>query len=307
MSVRSIERRRVRAFAVAGLLLVTLTAGRDGLAQGAAAVPPQPATIPGAASHVYKSADGVELRLHLFTPPNHAATDRRPAIVLFFGGGWTQGSVMQFVPQASHFASRGMVGVVADYRVRGRHNSTPYQSIADAKTAMRWLRRRASSLGIDPARILAGGGSAGGHLALATAMIDGFDEPTDDRSTPAAPNGLVLFNPAIDTTREISRDRFGDRGRDASPIHHVRAGLPPMVIFHGRADMTVPFSDAESLCAAVKGAGNRCELFGYDEATHGFFNQQVAGGRWFRETLLEADRYLTKMEYLPAPSPTSLP
>ena len=73
-----------------------------------------------------------------------------------------------------------------------------------------------------------------------------------------------------------------------------------MVIFHGRADMTVPFSDAESLCAAVKGAGNRCELFGDDEATHGFFNQQVAGGRWFRETLLEADRYLTKLGYLRA-------
>jgi acetyl esterase/lipase len=318
---------RVCWLATASLLLATIAAGQAAAGQAATgqaaagrgapgqdagqgagqAAAPQPTTIPGAASHIYKSINGVDLRLHVFTPPGQRPGDRRPAIVLFFGGGWNQGSIMQFVPQATHFASRGMVAIVADYRVRFRHDSTPYQSIADAKSAMRWVRSHALALGIDPERILAGGGSSGGHLALATAMIDGFDEPTDDRSTPTMPKALVLFNPAVDTTREVFRDRFADRGRDASPLHHVRGGLPPMIIVHGKADTTVPYSDVEALCVAIKGAGNRCELFGYDGATHGFFNQQVSGGRWFRETLLEADRYLTKLGYLPGPSPASLP
>ena len=125
---------RVCRLATASLLLATIAAGQ-GAGQAAA---PQPTTIPGAASHIYKSINGVDLRLHVFTPPGQRPGDRRPAIVLFFGGGWNQGSIMQFVPQATHFASRGMVAIVADYRVRFRHDSTPYQSIADAKSAMRW-------------------------------------------------------------------------------------------------------------------------------------------------------------------------
>jgi acetyl esterase len=265
--------------------------------------PPQPLAIEGASTHVYKSIDGVDLRLHAFTPPNHSASDRRPAIVLFFGGGWTQGSITQFVPQARHLAGRGMVAIVADYRVRGRHGTSPYQAIADAKSAIRWTRSHATTLGVDPDRIAAGGGSAGGHLALTTAMIEGFEETTENRAVRATPDALVLFNPAVDTTKDVSGNRFGERGREASPLHHMRRGLPPIAIFHGKADATVPYSDVEAFCRAARSAEVECELFGYADAAHGFFNAAVSGGKWYRETLLEADRFLTKLGYLrPAPA-----
>jgi acetyl esterase/lipase len=63
----------------------------------------------------------------------------RPAIVFFFGGAWTNGNVEQFVPQSQYLAQRGMVANVADYRVFGRHITTALESIADAKSAIRWI------------------------------------------------------------------------------------------------------------------------------------------------------------------------
>ena len=125
-----------------------------------ASVPPQPMSIEGAVTHVYKSVGDTELLLHIFQPPDHSASMRRPAIVFFFGGGWNQGSINQFVPQAKHFADRGMVAIVADYRVFGRHGTSPFEAMADAKSAVRWARSHAKELGIDPDRIVASGGSS---------------------------------------------------------------------------------------------------------------------------------------------------
>jgi acetyl esterase/lipase len=70
------------------------------------------------------------------------------------------------------------------------------------------------------------------------------------------------------------------------------------VIFHGRADTTVPYADVEQFCAASKKAGNSCQLFGYEGATHGFFNPSRDGGKWYEETVLEMDRFLTTAGYL---------
>jgi acetyl esterase/lipase len=89
---------------------------------------------------------------------------------------------------------------------------------------------------------------------------------------------------------------------EASPLHHIRPGLPPTVIFHGKADTTVPYADVERFCMASTKMGNQCQLFGYEGATHGFFNPSRAGGKWHRETLLEMDRFLTALGYLPTPS-----
>jgi acetyl esterase/lipase len=199
--------------------------------------PPQPLTIEGAVTHVYKSVDGAELRLHVFNPPNHSPSARRPAILFFFGGGWNGGTVVQFVPQAKHLAERGMVAIVADYRVFRRHKTTPFESMADARSAMRWVRSRPNELGIDPDRIAAGGGSSGGHLALSTAVFGGVDEPGGARGISARPDALVLFNPPVDTSTIA---QFGDRGKEASPLHHLDRNLPPTIIFHGKEDKTIP-------------------------------------------------------------------
>jgi acetyl esterase len=267
-----------------------------------APVAQQPLAIDGAATHVFKTIGQTELRLHVFAPVGESSAPR-PAIVFFFGGVWTNGTVGQFVPQSKHLAERGMVAIVADYRVFSRHATTAFEGIADAKSAMRWVRSHAKELRIDPNRIAAGGGSSGGHLALSTAVFDTFDEPGENVSISAKPNALVLFNPAVDTTHDTPPalpERFGGKGADGSPLHHVHRGVPPTVIFHGKADASVPYADVERFCAESTKAGNQCQLFGYDEATHGFFNPTRDEGKWYRETLAEMDRFLTKLGYLTA-------
>ena len=193
-----------------------------------------------------------------------------------------------------------MVAIVADYRVFGRHQTTATAAVADAKSAMRWVRAHAKELRVDPNRIAAGGGSAGGHLAAATATIDAFEEPREDLKISSRPNALVLFNPALDTSGENLTELFGGKGPDVSPVDHIRAGLPPTVIFHGKADTTVPYAIVERYCEGAKKAGNQCQLFGYEGATHGFFNPGRDDGKWYEETVREMDRFLTAIGYLAA-------
>jgi len=256
-------------------------------------VPPQPLSIPAAVTHIYKSSKGAELRLHIFTPV-HSVAEPRPAIVFFFGGGWTNGTIEQFVPQAKHLAKRGMVTIVADYRVAGRHQTTPFESMEDAQSAIGWIRARAAELGVDSNRIVASGGSSGGHIALSAAVFG---------NAKSRPNALVLFNPVVDISVVSQPERFGTRWREASPFHHIRADLPPTLILHGRDDTAVSYSTVERYCVEARSLHNRCELIGYDGATHGFFNPGREGGKWYRETLLEADRFLTSLKYIVAPSP----
>ena len=210
-----------------------------------------PPNLPDARVETYKTVDGVQLKLWMFSPENHQPTNCLPAIVFFFGGGWSSGSPQQFEEQCRYLASRGMVAITADYRVKTRQNVKPIQCVADARSAIRWVRANAAKLGVDPNRIAAGGGSAGGHLAAATAFITEFDEPTEDNNISAAPNALVLFNPALLLAplggytfdgggSRVSEERFGTKPEKISPAHHVKQGAPPTIIFHGKSDTTVP-------------------------------------------------------------------
>jgi acetyl esterase/lipase len=262
-------------------------------------VVPQPAAIDGAVAHVYKRIGGAELRLHVFSPPRAAPDKRLAAIVFFFGGGWRQGLVTQFVPQARHLAARGMIAIVADYRVFTRHGTTPFESVADAKSAIRWIRANAAALGLDPGRLAAGGGSAGGHIAVGAAVLPGLEEPGEDAATSSRPNALVLFNPVVDTT---PIPQFGARAVEASPFHHLTAALPPTIILHGEADATVPYASVVRFCDRAVALGARCQVVGYAGATHGFFNSGRDAGKGYRETLQEADRFLTRLGYLSPPA-----
>jgi len=272
------------------------------LSSAQAPIAPQPTAIDGAVTHVYKSVGGVELRLHVFSPADHRATNRKAAIVFFFGGGWTSGTVEQFVPQSRYLAGRGMVAIVADYRVFGRHKTEGFAAMADAKSAIRWVRSHAAQLGVDPNRIAGAGGSSGGHIALSAAVFDAFDEPGEDSRISSKPNALVLFNPAVELSRitaPVAKQRWGEKAVEASPLEHVHGGLPRTLILHGMADTTVPYTDVENFCAASKKAGNQCQLVGYEGAAHGFFNHGRGGNKWYDETLQETDRYLTTIGYLP--------
>src|SRR5581483_8649076 len=100
------------------------------------------------AVRTYKTASDTELKLYVFNPPDHKASDHRPGIVFFFGGGWQNGSPIQFHHQCRYLASRGMVAITADYRVASRQQVKPVDCVRDAKSAIRWVRAHADELGI---------------------------------------------------------------------------------------------------------------------------------------------------------------
>jgi len=270
-----------------------------------------PPLMDGAQVETYKEINGATLKLWIFQPTGAVAPDaKRPAIVFFFGGGWTNGSPSQFERQCRHFAERGMVAITADYRVASRQQVKAAACVTDAKSCLRWVRKHAEQLGIDPDRIAAAGGSAGGHLAAALATLPGFDEAGDDTSVSAVPNALVLFNPALALApfpgldlqgfdSRFGEERCGCPPEAISPLNHVSEHMPPTLIMHGRADTTVPYTTVEAFTAEMQKKGNRCDLVGYDGQKHSFFNNAR-----YNETLAEADKFLVSLGYLAPPKTT---
>ena len=264
--------------------------------------PPVPAPAREVVYKSTKNADGspVALKLHVYAPAGHKATDRRTAAVFFFGGGWTGGSPAQFYPHCAYLASRGVLAMAAEYRVKGRNGTTPYECAADGKSAIRYVRAHAGELGVDPARIIAGGGSAGGHVAAATGTLSGLDEPAEDANVSSRPDAMVLFNPVINCGPQggYGYRQVGARYQEICPTHNVTKAVPPTIVLHGRADKTVPYADAEGFAKAMAAAGARCELVGYDGQGHGFFNFGRGGNDNFIATVEAADRFLASLGFL---------
>lgn len=247
---------------------------------------------------VYKTVGDVTLHLHMFKPERWQASDRRPVIVFFFGGGWKDGTPRQFYRHGAHFAEHGMVAFSAEYRVKSTHGTSPFECVEDGKSAVRYIRANAETLGVDPNRIVAGGGSAGGHVAACAALIEGFEEG-DNTGVSSKPNAMLLFNPVVDTTpKGYGARKLEGRTHELSPVHHVNGDAPPVMIFHGTKDTTVPFENIQRFCETMEAAGNRCEVVVFEGARHGFFNY----GRFenaFEVTLQKSDEFLEALGYLP--------
>lgn len=264
----------------------------------AAAPPPGPPDLEGVVDRVYKQTPQRPVHLYILSPAR-PSSQPAPAIVFFFGGGWVGGSPNQFTEQARHFADRGFVCILTDYRVKSRDDSTPFDSVRDARSALRWVRRHATELRIDPAKIVASGGSAGGHVAGATAVLDSVNDPSDDLTVSPVPAALVLFNPVLDTTETgYGAKLIGKDAIDLSLTHHVRAGLPPTILFHGTSDHTVPFANAVEFKKRMQQAGNECELVPFEGADHGFFNspkfRKGASIETYRKIIDDVDRFLAR-------------
>lgn len=257
---------------------------------------------------VFKQVGEVSLRLHVFEPAGLESTDRRAAVVFFFGGGWVGGAPRQFYPQCAHLAERGLVAMAAEYRVRSRHGTSPYECVQDGKSAIRWVRAHAAELGIDPDRIGAGGGSAGGHVAAATAILQGFDERGEDTSVSPRPNALILFNPVFDNgPGGWGYERVKERWREFSPLHNLRKGLPPAIVFLGTEDKLIPVATAERWQKRMRELGARCELRLYEGQGHGFFNFGRDGNRWYTATVKEMDAFLESLGWFDQPRTTVRP
>jgi acetyl esterase/lipase len=246
----------------------------------------------------YKEIAGVRLELWMWKPADWKVTDKRGAIVFYHGGGWRSGGPPAFARQSAKLAEDGMVAFSVRYRLISQDGVKIDDCVKDAKSAFRWVRTHAAELGIDPEKIAAGGGSAGGHLAAALATLDEINDPADDVKVSTRPVALVLFNPAANLdfpkalegkTEEQKKELFV-----LSPYHHLKAGQPPTIIFHGDADTTVPIQTVQAYAAKMKELGGSCEVSISAGQSHSFFNKEP----YVWDTLKLAEEFLQKQGLL---------
>ena len=243
----------------------------------------------------YKTVGDRQLKIHIHYPPGWKASDARPAIIFFFGGGWTGGKIEQFQPQAEYFATRGLVAARADYRVKSRDGVTPDKCVEDARSAVRWMRRNTKELGIDPQKLIASGGSAGGHLAACMMIAKSVEADGDDLSISTIPQAMVLFNPVLNFEHELIIERInGDKqlARKISPTLHLARNSPPALILFGTKDRLKIFGD--EYWQKAEALGIRADKYLAEGQGHGFFNNSP----WRERTLIAADKFLASLGYL---------
>lgn len=254
-----------------------------------------------AREEVYKVVGDVSLPVYIWEPP----ADKEPpypksVAAFFFSSGWDNGQVAQFAPHCVYFASRGMLTMAFDYRVASRHKAGPLEAMADARSAMRWLRLNAIELGINPGKIVGIGGSCGAHAIASAAMLNKFDDPSEAAESSPVPNALVLFNPVLDTSKKgFGLDRFPDAGlaKDANLIRAIDKGLPPMLIMHGTADRVVPFGGSYEFARKSSKKKNICRLIEFEGQGHGFFNFNLSF-EMYEATLMAMDEFLVELGFI---------
>lgn len=245
----------------------------------------------------YKSVGTTTLYMDVYSPSYMQAEKKYPAIVFFYGGGWTSRNFDQFKPHAEYFSQRGLVCFVVDYRTKNVNGTTPFESLKDAKSAMRYIRSHAEDFGINPDSIVASGGSAGGHLAAACAFVEKYNETSDDLSLSCKPQALVLFNPVIDNgPGGYGYNTIKEAYVDFSPLHNVSAPAPPNLFMIGTSDDLIPLSTVVKYRDAIRNVGGRCDVILFDGQEHGFFNYNNISN--YKKTVYDADTFLISLGYL---------
>lgn len=249
---------------------------------------------PAGERRVYKHSAGEPRVLELYFPPNHEpAKAKVPGLILFHGGGWSGGDLKQFRAACAYFASRGLVCATAEYRMLTKEETKALPAgetkkracITDAKSAIRWFKQNAGELGIDPARVITGGGSAGGHISALATLNPGLNDPADPADTDTSVVAYLWFNPAFAT------DDTQDPEIDI--LRFVKKDLPPAIAFFGSEDPWKKGWDTayakwrEAGCVSI-------DLRIAQGEKHGFFNRDP----WQSVTLIAADRFLTGLGIL---------
>ena len=246
----------------------------------------------------YKKIGDKELKLHVFEPAKETKKPM-PAIVFFFGGGWNSGSPTQFYHQANYLAKHGILAISAEYRTK-RDGVKPPECVKDGKAAVRYIRKNAKELGVDPNRIAAGGGSAGGHVAAATGTVKGYEHEDEDLSISSIPDAMVLFNPVYDNSKNgYGYDRVKDYWESFSPLHNINEKTPPTITFFGSKENLQKIPEtAEAFRDKIRKLGKKSEIVIYEGQGHGFFNFGKDGHKWFIKTMTDAHKFLKDIGYL---------
>ncbi|MEA3078138.1 MAG: hypothetical protein QOF60_3046 [Actinomycetota bacterium] len=247
---------------------------------------------------------GRELRCDVYVPPGEVRN--APAVILVHGGAWRTGDRTQLRGYGFLIGREGYVCIAPEYRLV---TESPWPAaIHDVKAAIRWTRANAESLGIDPDRIAIEGNSAGAHLALLAAMTAGDPAFEGSCGTPGVSTDvcavLAVYPPVLLTAGEyhpagvpwlvIDEGSADDTvaAAAASPLTHVRPGLPPTLLIHGTADALVPVQASIRMYEALMEAGVPVDLHIYAEQPHAFDLQPEFGRQNAAEMLLFLRRYV---------------
>jgi len=293
------------------LILVLLALGVTALAQTKAKREPLPTAVPDTLSAeiniTYGKTPEQELKLDVYRPK--AGGDRLPACVLVHGGGWMKGDKEKFTPLAIALAQKGYVVANIEYRLGGVAKYPA--SVQDCSLAVRFVRANAKRFGIDPQRIGAWGGSAGGHLVgliaaaptherFLTADLKDVSAAVQATCVMAGPTDLTneKFVEALRRAKEKSYsyqwigklyDDAKDVYREASPITHFTKATGPVLFLTG--DLDNPERDTAGL-EKLKSLGVPAQQVVLKDAKHGcwmqrpWFEQCVdAVDAWFKEHL----------------------
>lgn len=253
----------------------------------------KPKNAPVGEAMVYKQVEGRELHVYINRPADWKNGKARAAVVLFHGGGWVNGSPASFNTQAQRIAADGAVAITVQYRLLEKGSKVPPQiCVEDAKSAMRWVRSHAAELHVDPKRIAAGGGSAGGYMAAYTAVLDGWDDPHDNLKVSARPDALVLFNPVIDNSANgYANNRFGDEVEKRGPMNAPLTAWPPTLIQSGSDDRLIHADVLQAFEEKLRKAGVKVEVKIYPGQVHAFYNKEPSK----TQTTDEMEKFLREL------------
>jgi acetyl esterase/lipase len=245
--------RRVRWHGSAAALIgaFALVAACAPSTQPANAQPAADAGQPGAAPETDMYGQNNNLKILVWRADTSGAPG--PAVIFFHGGGYSAGDASQFSQMCAELAQQAITCASADYTL-----SSGDQQVSEAKQAVTWLRDHGAQLHINADRVFVGGGSAGGYLALSTALIN--------PQRTSMPAGLILLNPGFAAQPPGPTENLQD---------DLRNRLPPTIWFHGTADTTVPYAGAQAFVGAARSAGSPVDLESYPGRKHGFFNYAV--------------------------------
>ncbi len=253
---------------------------------------------------VYKKIQTRRLytRLHLYVIAPYGYGKARgayPAIVFIHGGGWGAGAPGYWYPPSRYFAARGIVAICVQYRLRSKKSGNTISTcIEDCKSAMRYIRKNAISLKVDPEKICVVGESAGGHLAAAVGTVKGFDATGEDLTINTRPNILVLLNPITDMVgtrwgRGVGRDR-----EKISPLHNIDKKTPPTLLIHGDKDSCVGIGHSLSFHKTLQKTGVETKLITLKGVNHAFAVFYYGPKKQSAVTYVLIDRWLVAHGYL---------
>lgn len=257
---------------------------------------------------VYKKVGNRELSVDMFYTKSSQQKSDNSAIALFHGGGWVFGSPSEFYEACRRYARKGFVTFSFQYRLSRNEDGsyphpdiTPVESTKDARSAIRWLRENAATLKINPDKVVVGGQSAGGQLALSTALIDSVNEVTDNLKISPVPNALLLYSSNVNTMEAWIDMLFGDRRLEIwsiSPYHNLRKNMPPVIEFRGDEDDQVLPYTVEMFKAKMNQLGNYYEEYVYPGMKHYLAPDNKKYATYFDEEILEkTDAFLEKFGF----------